>query len=109
MKLFTITLIIAAVIAAAALPSVALAANPNFGKADDYGSDRFKAINTFMIEGTTNKEPAGPSGLGLKPCMGRLGFEPCNNCQIFGNRGPKCIKDDEGFFHSWCWKEETSK
>jgi hypothetical protein len=88
----------------APVPAHAGSTNPNFGKADDYGSDRFRAINTCMIEATTNKAPADHSGLGLKTCMDRLGFEPCNNCQIYGNRGPKCIKDAEGFFHSWCWE-----
>ena len=81
-------------------------ADKNFGKADDYGSDRFNAVNHCMVEAITNKQKPDPSGLSLTICMDHQGFQPCEDCQVFGNRGPKCAENrNGGFFHSWCWKE----
>ena len=92
-----------------ALASILIAAyaygadNPNYGKADDYGSDRFRAVNHCMVEGISNKQKPDKTGAGLTPCMNSLGFDFCDNCQVFGNSGPKCGKDEQKHFHSWCW------
>ena len=81
--------------------------------ADDYGSERFSAINQCFIDGSKHKgtdKGLEPSHLALIACMDRLGFEPCDDCQVFGEHGPKCVKDEIGFLHSWCWnkiKEEN--
>ena len=46
------TLIVIALIAALATPAFAgsTGANPNYGKADDYGSERYAAVNRCMVE-----------------------------------------------------------
>lgn len=80
------TMIITAVILMMTIS--AQAGNPNLGKADGYGSDRYAAVNTCMAESINNKQrKPDPHGLTLVPCMGRFGFEFCSNCQIWGNRG----------------------
>ena len=52
--------------------------------ADDYGSERFSAINQCFIDGSKHKgtdKGLEPSHLALIACMDRLGFEPCDDCQ----------------------------
>jgi hypothetical protein len=76
------------------------AANPNYGKADDYGSDRFAMLNQCMIGATHNKTPDSDP---LETCMSANGYHFLPDAHVFGNRGPKCKSDEEGEFHSWCW------
>ena len=92
-----IALLTAALIAVS-LP--ALAANPNFGKADDYGSDRFAMLNQCMIGATHNKTPDSDP---LETCMSANGYHFLPDAHVFGNSGPKCKTDEESEFHSWCW------
>ena len=75
----------------------ALAANPNYGRADDYGSERFAMVNQCMITATQQKN------LTLSDCMKDNGYAFLPNARVFGNSGPKCKTDETGVWHSWCW------
>jgi hypothetical protein len=76
------------------------AGNPNYGKADDYGSDRFAMLNQCMIDAQHNTTPDSDA---LETCMKRNGYAFLPDAHVFGNRGPKCKTDDMGEMHSWCW------
>jgi hypothetical protein len=73
--------------------------NKNFGKADDYGSDRFTTVNQSLVKGITDK--SGEDG--IEACMNNQGYVFCPDCQVFGNDGPRCKDDDH--LHSWCWEQ----
>jgi hypothetical protein len=77
--------------------------DPNCGKADNYGSESFRAVNHCMVQAIqSGKTPMLEAA--LETCMGDLGFSYLPNAQIFGNAGPKCkTQKGEGTFHSWCW------
>lgn len=78
------------------------AANPNYGKADDYGSDRFAMVNQCMVAAIQQKEPDKPAPPNALPdCMKDNGYAFLPNARIFGNSGPKCKADEQGVFHSW--------
>ena len=82
----------------------ALAANPNYGKAEDYGSDRFAMINQCMIAAAQQKETGKPAPANALPdCMKDNGYAFLPNARVFGNSGPKCKTDEMGVWHSWCW------
>ncbi len=71
--------------------------NKNFGKADDYGSERFAVINQCMIDKAKS----------MDACMAKSGYVFCRDCQIFGNEGPRCKDDDP--LHSWCWEQDVKR
>jgi hypothetical protein len=71
--------------------------NPNFGKADDYGSERYSVINQCMIAKAKS----------MDACMAKSGYVFCPDCQVFGNDGPRCKDDDP--LHSWCWEQDIEK
>jgi hypothetical protein len=73
--------------------------NKNFGKADDYGSERFTTVNQCLVKGITDK--SGEDG--IEACMNNQGYVFCPDCQVFGNDGPRCKDDDQ--LHSWCWEQ----
>jgi hypothetical protein len=76
--------------------------NNNFGKADDYGSERFSVINQCFID------LAGKSrGMTIDACMAKSGYVFCPDCQVFGNDGPACKDDDP--LHSWCWEQNLGR
>jgi hypothetical protein len=80
-----------------------VAGNPNFGKAGDYGSERFAMINRCMTQKITAKAE-GRIPESVEVCMNANGFAFCPECRIFGNKGPKCL--DENHMHSWCWVKD---
>jgi hypothetical protein len=82
----------------------ALAANPNYGKAEDYGSDRFAMINNCMVANIT---AAAKDKVSVEACMNENGFAFCPNCKVFGNQGPRCL--DEDHHHSWCWVKDDER
>jgi hypothetical protein len=86
-----------AVAMTAVLAAPAWSGKENYGKADDYGSERFRAINQCMI-GVTLKTDRS-----LSDCMDGRDFAFCPNCQVFGNSGGRCKNDRDGKLHSWCW------
>jgi hypothetical protein len=73
--------------------------NPNFGKADDYGSERFSVINQCMI--------AKAKSMDL--CMAKKGYVFCPDCQVLGNDGPKCKSDEVNRLRSWCYEQGIPK
>jgi hypothetical protein len=79
----------------------ASAGNPNYGKADDYGSERFALVNQclarIVAHETTNRS--------IPDCMSDHGYRFQPNAQVFGNSGGKCKNDSQGVFHSWCWEK----
>jgi hypothetical protein len=93
------TALLAALLLAAtpALAYKTLAGNPNYGKADDYGSETFAMVNQCMITATQQKN------LTLSDCMKDNGYAFLPNARVFGNSGPKCKTDEMGVWHSWCW------
>jgi hypothetical protein len=78
--------------------------NPNYGKADDYGSERFAAVNYCMV---ANLTAAPKDKVSIEVCMNDNGFAFCPDCKIFGNKGPRCL--DEDHLHSWCWVKEDER
>jgi hypothetical protein len=83
------------------LAAPAWSGKENYGKADDYGSARYAAINQCVVDIIMPKPGEVP--LPLTECMKESGFKFCPNCRVWGNEGPRCKKDD-GFWHSWCWE-----
>lgn len=83
--------------------------NENFGKADDYGSERYAAVNDCMVKAVTAKAAKDATGKSLEPCMRNGGFVFCPGCQVFGNDGPRCESDEFGYFHSWCWQQDWAR
>jgi hypothetical protein len=69
MKKFLIT---AAVLMLA--PASALAGNPNLGKSDDYGSERFAQVNRCMVEHIEKNLPPDPEGKTIGQCMVDHGY-----------------------------------
>ena len=81
-------------------------ANPaNYGKADDYGSERFAAINNCYVAGIEG-HPTLKGAAFLTACMRQLGWQFCDDCRVFGNTGPHCKNDEQGIHHSWCWEPQ---
>jgi hypothetical protein len=97
----TITIFAAAMwLIAGCVMAHAKSANPNYGKADDYGSDRWRMAASCLSRAVTSKEHTS-----FELCMNDNGFrfEPDN--RIFGDRGPKCLDNDH--LHSWCWEKDN--
>jgi len=106
MKTILLTAAIAIVATSASawpITKPAWVANPNYGKADDYGSERFATINRCMTQNIT-AAAEGRDKVSIELCMSDHGFVFCPDCKIFGNKGPACL--DEDHLHSWCWKKE---
>jgi hypothetical protein len=89
------TALLTTALVVAALP--AQADNKNFGKSDDYGSERFSVLNQCFIEN------AHQGSQKLPDCMKDKGYAFLPEARVFGNSGPKCKKDEMGPLHSWCW------
>jgi hypothetical protein len=100
------TALLTAVIIAVSLPASAADKNPNDGKADDYGSQRYAAVNNCMVAAIEQKEPKAAPPNALSDCMKNSGYVFLPDARIFGNSGPKCKTDELGTFHSWCWEED---
>ena len=92
------------------IASIAMAGDENFGKADDYGSDRFVMVNKCEVYLTKYPQPGetDPAKM-LARCMEANGFAFLPDAKIFGDRGPRCDEDGEGLWHSWCWEHELGE
>jgi hypothetical protein len=80
--------------------------NANYGKADDYGSERWRMAASCLSHMVTAKAE-GRQPESFEACMNENGFAFCPDCKIFGNRGPKCL--DEDHLHSWCWVKDEDE
>jgi hypothetical protein len=80
----------------------------NFGKADDYGSDRFAMVNQCMIAVAHDGQPDANPFSAFSDCMWNNHYRFQPNNRVFGNSGEKCKThlSDEGITHSWCWEKE---
>ena len=77
----------------------------NYGKADDYGSERYAMVSHCMVEAIKHKEPgkaAAPNS--IPDCMHDNGFHFAPNNRVFGNQGEQCKDGDP--LHSWCWERD---
>jgi hypothetical protein len=84
------------------LAAPAYADSKNFGKADDYGTERW-AMDAQCLAQLAAHEIEGD----ITSCMEANGFKWLPNARVFGNDGPKCKNDKEwGHYHSWCWWKE---
>jgi hypothetical protein len=94
--------LIAVSLVALALPANA-ASNKNFGKADDYGSERFAQVNRCMVKLIAEHKTPDPNGIGLSGCMSNNNYTFLPNARVFGNSGAKCKDSEWGVWKSWCW------